>query len=78
MTEYFDAVADACGLPRPPRVSLAEAREVMTPLMLSYIGESRRMDNTRMLERLGVRLLYPDLADGISASLEESRPVRDD
>lgn len=78
MTEYFDAVADACGLPRPPRVSMAEAREVMTPLMLSYIGESRRMDNARMLEGLGVRLLYPDLPSGIAASLEESRTVRDD
>ena len=73
MTEYFNAVADACGLPRPPQVSLAEARRVMTPLMLSYLGESRRMDNTRMVEKLGFELLYPDLESGIRASLEESR-----
>lgn len=73
MTEYFNAVADACGLPKPPQISLAEARRVMTPLMLSYLGESRRMDNSRMLEKLGVELLYPDLESGIRASLEESR-----
>lgn len=71
MTEYFNAVADACGLPRPPQVSLEEARRVMTPLMLSYIGESRRMDNTKMLAKLGVELLYPDLESGIRASLAE-------
>jgi len=72
MTEYFNAVADACGLPRPPQVSLAEARRVMSPLMLSYLGESRRVDNTRMREKLGVELLYPDLEAGIRASLEEN------
>jgi nucleoside-diphosphate-sugar epimerase len=73
MTGYFNAVADVCGLPRPPQVSLAEARRVMNPLMLSYLGESRRMDNTRMVEKLGFELLYPDLEAGIRASLEENR-----
>ncbi len=68
MTAYFDAVADACGLPRPPRVSLEEAKKVMTPLMLSYVTESRRLDNARMLRRLGVRLRYPDLQSGLRAS----------
>lgn len=71
LTEYFDAVADAFGLPRPPRVTLEEARKVMTPLMLSYIAESRRIDNRRMRERLGVDLLYPTLAEGIAAGMEE-------
>ena len=72
MTEYFLAVAELAGLPRPPLVSMEEARRVMTPLMLSYLGESRRMDNTRMLERLEVKLRYPTLAEGLPASLAES------
>jgi nucleoside-diphosphate-sugar epimerase len=72
LTEYFDAVADAFGLPRPPRVTLEEARKVMTPLMLSYIAESRRIDNRRMRERLGVELLYPTLEEGIRGSLGET------
>jgi len=71
MTEYFLAVAELAGLPRPPLVSMEEARRVMTPLMLSYLGESRRMDNTRMLERLGGKLRYPTLAEGLPASLAE-------
>ena len=71
MTEYFLAVAELAGLPRPPLVSMEEARRVMTPLMISYLGESRRMDNTRMLERLEVKLRYPTLAEGLPASLAE-------
>jgi nucleoside-diphosphate-sugar epimerase len=68
MTEYFNAVADAFDLPRPPQVPMAEARKVMTPLMLSYLAESRRLDNRRMREKLGVQLRYPTLAEGLRAS----------
>ena len=65
MTEYFNAVADALGYPRPRQVTREEARDVMSPLMLSYVSESRRMSNAKMLSRLGVKLLYPTLADGM-------------
>jgi nucleoside-diphosphate-sugar epimerase len=67
MSHYFKAVAEACGLPQPPEVSLAEAKEVMSAGMLSYLGESRRLDNTKLLRDLGVTLLYPDLAAGLEA-----------
>jgi len=67
MTDYFNAVADSFALPRPPQVSMAEAKESMAPLLLSYFSESRRLDNRRMRERLGVTLLYPDLASGLAA-----------
>lgn len=72
MTDYFDAVADAFALPRPPQVTMAEARVCMPPLLLSYFSESRRIDNRRMRERLGVDLLYPDLASGLAACKEDS------
>jgi nucleoside-diphosphate-sugar epimerase len=65
MTQYFNAAADLLGLPRPPQVSMDEARRAMTPMMLSYLTESRRMDNRRMRERLGVVLCYPDLESGL-------------
>jgi nucleoside-diphosphate-sugar epimerase len=71
MTAYFNAVADAAGLPRPAQISLREARNVMNPLMLSYLTESRRMDNHKMLARLGVSLRYPDLAAGLRGSCKE-------
>jgi nucleoside-diphosphate-sugar epimerase len=65
MTQYFNAAADLLGLPRPPQVTMAEARQVMAPMMLSYLTETRRMNNLRMLERLGVTLQYPDLECGL-------------
>jgi hypothetical protein len=69
MTSYFNACADVLGLPRQPQVSLAEARRVMSPLMFSYVSQSRVVDNRRMLEGLGVELRYKDLADGLAASV---------
>lgn len=71
MTDYFNAVADAFALPRPPQVTMAEAKESMPPLLLSYFSESRRLDNRRMCERLGGDLLYPDLASGLAACQKE-------
>lgn len=65
MTEYFNAVADRFGLPRPPAITMAEAQQRLSPAMLSYLTESRRMDNRRMLQELGVTLRYPMLADGL-------------
>lgn len=69
MTTYFNACADALGLPRQPQVALEEARLVMSPLMFSYVSETRVVDNTRMLERLGIKLRYPTLAEGVKASV---------
>lgn len=65
MTQYFNAAADYLGLPRPPQVSSEEARKLMTPLMISYFSESRVLDNRKMLEKLGVTLLYPNLEAGL-------------
>ena len=62
---YYIAVADLFGLPRPLEVTMAEARRVMSPGMLSYLSESRRVDVRRMREELGVTLRYPDLAAGL-------------
>jgi nucleoside-diphosphate-sugar epimerase len=65
MTAYFNAAADRLGVPRPAQVSWEEARQVMTPLMISYFSESRVVDNSRMLEKLGITLRYPDLEAGL-------------
>ena len=65
MTAYFNAAADRLGLPRPPQVTWEEARQIMSPLMISYFSESRIMDNSRMLSELGITLRYPDLEAGL-------------
>jgi len=70
MTQYFIDVADAAGLPRPPLISLDEAADRLSPGMLSYLAESRRVCNRRLREELGVELRYPSLADGLSAQFD--------
>lgn len=63
MGEYFDSVADALGLPRVPRISRAEAQCALPESLLSFMGESRRLDNRRMKRELKVKLRYPTVAD---------------
>jgi nucleoside-diphosphate-sugar epimerase len=59
MGAWFDAVADAFRLPRPPRVTWEEAEARLAPMLLSFMHESRRLVNTRMKRELRVRLRYP-------------------
>lgn len=71
MAQYFKAVADLIGVPRPPEVSLEEAQRVLSPEMMSYLTESRRIDNTKMLRDLRVVLRYPTLAEGLRNGCNE-------
>lgn len=66
MGEYFDVVADAHGLPRAPRISRADAQRVLSPMLLSFMNESRRLSNKRMKRELKVRLRYPTVADALA------------
>lgn len=70
MRDYFDRVADLHGLPRAPVINLDDAKHELSAGMLSYLGESRRLDNRKMLAELGVTLRYPDLSSGLAASIE--------
>lgn len=69
MTSYFNACADLLGYPRQPQVTMEEARNVMSPLMYSYVSESRIVDNSRMLECLNITLRYPTTVKGLAASI---------
>jgi nucleoside-diphosphate-sugar epimerase len=75
-TRYFELVAELLGIACPPQISLEEARRVMKPLLFSYFIEARLMNNSKMLNELGVTLLYPRLREGIVASLSD-RPGGD-
>ncbi len=68
MGEYFDLVADQFGLPHPPRIARAEINGRISPGMLSFMRESRRLTNTRMKHELHVNLRYPTVVAGIAAS----------
>jgi len=71
MTHYFNAVADLLGISRPVQICRDEAAKTMPPLLYSYFCENRRIDNRRMLEKLGIRLLFPTLAEGLKSCLPQ-------
>ena len=68
-TSFIDLVAELTGLPPPPQVSMEEAQLTFSPERLSFLNESRRVGNDRMLKHLGVKLRYADVKAGIRASL---------
>lgn len=65
MGDYFDLVADLHGLARPPRITRAEAQERLSPMLMSFMSESRRLDNTRLKTELRLSLRYPTVRDGL-------------
>lgn len=67
MGEYFDLAADLYGLPRPPRVSRADAQALLPPALLGFMGASRRLVNRRLREELRLRLRYPTVRLGLMA-----------
>ncbi|MCH8180975.1 MAG: NAD-binding protein [Proteobacteria bacterium] len=67
MGDHFDLVADRCGLPRPPRLSRAEAAAVLSPVQMSFLSESRRLRNARMKAELGLALRYPTVSEGLAS-----------
>lgn len=67
MADYFNRVADLAGLPRPPVIDLADAEGSLSAGLRSYLGESRRLRNDKLLQELGLVLRYPDLEAGLPA-----------
>ncbi len=68
MGAYFDLVADYFDLPRPPRIPRNQANTQISPSMLSFMKESRRLINTRIKKELGIQLLYPTVEEGIKSA----------
>ena len=66
MGDYFDLVADLSSLPRPRRISREQAQRELSPLQLSFLSESRRLDNRRMKRELRLRLRYPTVREGLA------------
>ncbi len=66
MANYLDLVAQVFGLPSPPRLSRAELAQQVSPMLLSFMSESRRLKNFRIKSELGVRLYYPNVQTALS------------
>jgi nucleoside-diphosphate-sugar epimerase len=74
MGDYFDLAADVYGLPRPARIARAEAASRFSAAQMSFLGESRRLDNRRLKRELGVVLRHPTPAEGLRAgAVREAR-----
>jgi nucleoside-diphosphate-sugar epimerase len=67
MGDYFDLAADLCALPRPPRIARAQAEQELSPMLLSFMSESRRLLNGRLKRELGLRLHHPTVREGLLA-----------
>ncbi|HEX4234320.1 MAG TPA: NAD-dependent epimerase/dehydratase family protein [Caldimonas sp.] len=70
MGDFFDLVADRFGLMRPPRLARSTASAQLSPLQMSFLGESRRLVNARMKRELRLVLRHPTVADGLAFGAE--------
>ncbi|WP_096698050.1 SDR family oxidoreductase [Polaromonas sp. AER18D-145] len=70
MGDYFDLAADLYRLPRPPRVARSTAQDELPLMLLSFMSESRRLDNTRLKQELRLHLRYPTVAQGFMLQKE--------
>ena len=77
MGDYFDQVADAFGVKRPPRISRLHADSVISLSRLSFMRESRRIDNARVKRELKLTLKYPTLASVLSGLQPSIRSLPD-
>ncbi len=68
MGDWFTLLAEAFELPPPPRVGRSEAEQRLSPALLSFLRESRRLKNQRIKRELRLQLQYPTINDGIAAA----------
>ena len=65
MGDYFDLAADLYQLPRPPRLTREDAVMQLPAMQLSFMSESRRLDNHRLKQELKVVLRYRTVVEGL-------------
>jgi len=66
MGEWMDLVADHARLARPPRMPRSRIAEHVSPEVLSFMNESRRLDNRRMKAELGLTLRHRTVHEGLA------------
>ena len=65
MADYMDLAASLWQLPKPPRISRLQAEKALPPMTLSFMSESRRMNNQRLKQSLRFKLRYPTVREGL-------------
>ena len=69
ITDYLFQLAELTGMPKPPLISMQEAERMLSPSIMSFMKESKRLKNDKLLKETGIQLRYPDLRSGLKASL---------
>lgn len=69
MGDYMDMAADLWQLPRPPRISRAQGQTALPAMSLSFMNESRRLQNSRLATELRMKLRYPTVREGLQGKL---------
>ena len=72
MTDYFYRIAELAGLPKPPCVPIKDAAQKLSPSMLSFVRESRRLDIAKLQRELNVQMYYPNLTEGLRSCITEN------
>ncbi len=72
-TAFLGIVARLAGLPPPAQLPLGQLQALKSDVAQSFLGESRRVDTTRLRKELSLRLRYENLEEGIRASLDGAR-----
>lgn len=65
ISEYLLEAAKVLDIPPPPLISMAEADAAVSAGMLSYLRESRKISNRKLLASFAIELQYPDFRQGI-------------
>lgn len=65
ISEYLQVAAHVLGMEPLPEISMEQAQTELSEGMLSYLNESRKISNEKMIRELGVELLYPDFKQGV-------------
>ncbi|MFK5895202.1 MAG: SDR family NAD(P)-dependent oxidoreductase [Pseudomonadota bacterium] len=66
MYDYFTRLATSYHLPTPPVIDMQQAQNQLSPGMLSYMQESRRINNQKLLKTFKIKLKYPSLSSFLS------------
>jgi nucleoside-diphosphate-sugar epimerase len=69
ITDYLFLLAELTGMPKPPLISMQDAERMLSPSIMSFMKESKRIKNEKLLKETGLTLRHPDLRSGLKASL---------
>jgi nucleoside-diphosphate-sugar epimerase len=77
---YSDQVllaAKLLGIDPPKELSMEQARQILTPMALSFYSGCVRVRNGKLKRELGVTLRYPTYREGLRALSDEGYEARD-